>query len=95
MLCSRLENPARLADRGSVAEPKLDGQRAQVHIRDGRSVACATAALGVTCYAMPVWLGYEKQRWLMDTAVLDGEACAGDGHEGIQAVFEGARKDRS
>ena len=24
----------------------------------------------------------------MDAAVLDGEACAGDGHEGIVAVFE-------
>jgi hypothetical protein len=24
----------------------------------------------------------------MDAAVLDGEACAGDGHDGIQAVFE-------
>jgi hypothetical protein len=26
--------------------------------------------------------------WPMDAAVLDGEACAGDGHEGIHAVFE-------
>jgi ATP-dependent DNA ligase len=24
----------------TVAEPKLDGQRAQVHIREGRTVAC-------------------------------------------------------
>jgi ATP-dependent DNA ligase len=27
-------------------------------------------------------------QWPVETAVLDGEACAGDGHEGIQAVFE-------
>jgi ATP-dependent DNA ligase len=40
MLCSRLENPARLADRRYIAEPKLDGQRAQVHVRDVRTVAC-------------------------------------------------------
>jgi hypothetical protein len=26
MLCARLENPARLADRRYIAEPKLDGQ---------------------------------------------------------------------
>jgi ATP-dependent DNA ligase len=26
--------------------------------------------------------------WPVDAAVLDGEACAGDGHEGIHAVFE-------
>jgi hypothetical protein len=24
----------------------------------------------------------------MDATVLDGKACAGDGHDGIQAVFE-------
>jgi len=30
MLCSRLENPTRLGDRRYIAEPKLDGQRAQV-----------------------------------------------------------------
>jgi ATP-dependent DNA ligase len=39
MLCSRLENPARPADRRYIAEPKLDGQRVQMHIRDGRTVA--------------------------------------------------------
>jgi ATP-dependent DNA ligase len=27
-------------------------------------------------------------RWPVDPAVLDGEAVAGDGHEGIQSVFE-------
>jgi len=32
MLCACLENPARLADRRYIAGPKLDGQRAQVHI---------------------------------------------------------------
>ena len=33
MLCSRLE---RLTERRYIAEPKLDGQRAQVHISKGR-----------------------------------------------------------
>jgi ATP-dependent DNA ligase len=40
MLCSRLENPSVLGNRRYVAEPKLDGQRAQVHVRDARTVAC-------------------------------------------------------
>jgi ATP-dependent DNA ligase len=30
MLCERLADPARLADRRYIAEPKLDGQRAQL-----------------------------------------------------------------
>jgi hypothetical protein len=29
--------------------------------------------------------------WPFESAIFDGEACAGDGHEGIQAVFELAR----
>ena len=32
-------------------------------------------------------------RWPLDATVLDGEACAGDGHEGIQAVFEERNRD--
>ena len=31
--------------------------------------------------------------WPAQSAVLDGEACAGDGHEGIQAVFEQRNKN--
>jgi len=40
MLCERLTNPAHLQDRRYIAEPKLDGQRAQLHIHQGRAVAC-------------------------------------------------------
>ena len=40
MLCSRLDRPERLIERRYIAEPKLDGQRAQVHIREGQTVAC-------------------------------------------------------
>jgi ATP-dependent DNA ligase len=32
MLCDRLTDAARLVDRRCIAEPKLDGQRAQLHI---------------------------------------------------------------
>jgi hypothetical protein len=39
MLCSRLERLERLSERRYIAEPKLDGQRAQIHISKGRTVA--------------------------------------------------------
>ena len=35
--------------------------------------------------ARGAWL--KEIAWPFDSAVFDGEACAGDGHEGIQAVF--------
>jgi hypothetical protein len=38
MLASRLEDPRRLADPRYSAEPELDGQRAQVHVHDHRTV---------------------------------------------------------
>jgi hypothetical protein len=31
------------------------------------------------------WL--KEIAWPFELAIFDGEACAGDGHEGIQAVF--------
>jgi ATP-dependent DNA ligase len=40
MLCQRITDQRRLADRGYVAEPKLDGQRAQLHAQAGRATAC-------------------------------------------------------
>jgi ATP dependent DNA ligase-like protein len=87
MLCARLENPARLADRRYIAEPKLDGQRAQVHIRDGRTVACyGRPGRDLLRHPGMAWL--RTVAWPVEAVVLDGEACAGDGHEGIQAVFE-------
>jgi len=87
MLCSRLERLERLTERRYIAEPKLDGQRAQVHIRDGRTVACySRLGRDLLRHAGMAWR--RGLSWPMDTAVVDGEACAGDGHEGIQAVFE-------
>ena len=54
MLCSRLE---RLADRRYIAEPKLDGQRAQVHIRDGRTVVCyGRPGRDMLRHPCPAWL---------------------------------------
>jgi len=36
MLCSRLERLEQLTERRYIAEPKLDGQRAQVHHEHGQ-----------------------------------------------------------
>jgi ATP-dependent DNA ligase len=86
MLCERLTNPTRLAERAYIAEPKLDGQRAQLHIREGQAVACySRRGLDLLEHAGMAWL--REIAWPFDSAIFDGEACAGDGHECIQAVF--------
>jgi ATP-dependent DNA ligase len=86
MLCERLTTPAHLEDRRYIAEPKLDGQRAQLHIHQGRAIACySRRSLDLLEHAGMAWL--KEIVWPFDSAIFDGEACAGDGHEGIQAVF--------
>jgi ATP-dependent DNA ligase len=39
MRCEILRDPSWLDDPRYAAEPKFDGQRAQVHVADGRTVA--------------------------------------------------------
>src|SRR5262245_18499360 len=91
MLCERLTDPARLSDRRYMAEPKLDGQRAQLHVEEGRAVACNSRRdEDLLRHAGMTWL--REIAWPFNAAVLDGEACAGDGHEGIQAVFSESRR---
>ena len=46
MLCTTLRDPSRLGDSRYVAEPKFDGQRAQVHVTGGRTVAATAGAVG-------------------------------------------------
>jgi ATP-dependent DNA ligase len=93
MLATRLENPRRLADPRYVAEPKLDGQRAQVHVRGRRTVGCySRPGLDLLRDAGMAWL--RELAWPVESAILDGEAVAGDGNEGIQAVFPRARAGR-
>jgi hypothetical protein len=94
MLATRLEDPRRLADPRYIAEPKLDGQRAQLHVRDHRTVH-AYSRPGRELIGLPglAWLG--DIRWPSACAVLDGEVVAGDGSEGIQAVFEARHRQGS
>jgi ATP-dependent DNA ligase len=58
MLCERLTSLSRLADRGCIAEPRLDGQRAQPHVPEGRAVACCSRrGLDLLEHAGMTWLG--------------------------------------
>src|SRR5262245_52183862 len=86
MLCERLTNLSRLADRTYIAEPKLDGQRAQLHVHERRAVACYSRR-GLDLLEHPGMAWLRDIKWPFQSAIFDGEACAGDGHEGIQAVF--------
>ncbi len=86
MLTSRLESPAQLAGRSLIAEPKLDGQRAQIHVADGRTTHCySRPGRELLRHAGLAFL--HELRWPVPDAILDGEIVAGDGHEGIHSVF--------
>jgi ATP-dependent DNA ligase len=92
MLSSRLTDPTLLAHPRYVAEPKLDGQRAQVHVERGRTVAV---------YSRPgrellrlrglAWL--RDLRWPIKAAVLDGELFSGEGRDGIDAILTARNGD--
>ena len=94
MLATRLEDPRRLADPRYIAEPKLDGQRAQLHVRDHRTVH-AFSRPGRELIRLPGLAWLREIRWPVASAVLDGEVVAGDGSEGIQAVFEARHRSGS
>ena len=87
MLCTTLRDPSRLGDPRYTAEPKFDGQRAQVHIAGGRTIgAYSRRALSLLTHAGLAWL--RDVRWPVAQAVLDGEVCGDTGSDGIQTVLE-------
>jgi ATP-dependent DNA ligase len=87
MLCEVLRDPARLDDPRYVAEPKFDGQRAQVHVAGGRTIAAYSRRnLDLLRHAGMAWL--RDVRWPMAQAILDGELCGETGSDGIQSVLE-------
>jgi len=92
MLCTSLRDSSRLGDPRYVAEPKFDGQRAQIHVAGGRTVAIfSRPGRSLLPYLGVAWL--REAAWPVDQAVLDGELCAATGMEGILGVFE-ARERR-
>jgi hypothetical protein len=87
MLCEVLRNPARLDDPRYVAEPKFDGQRAQLHVAGVRTVAAfSRRALDLHRHPGLAWV--REVRWPVTQAVLDGELCGETGSGGIQSVLE-------
>jgi len=77
----------RLADPRYIAEPKLGGQRAQLHVREHRTVQ-AYGRPGRELIRLPGLAWLREIRWQIASGVLDGEAVAGDESEGIQVVFQ-------
>jgi ATP-dependent DNA ligase len=87
MLCTRLADPRRLDDPRYVAEPKFDGQRAQIHVvRRRTSAAYSRPGRSLLSHPGVAWL--RTVIWPFDEAILDSELCADDGREGIQRVLE-------
>ena len=72
MLATRLEDLSRLADLRYIAEPKLDGQRAQV-VR-GHQTAHVFSRPGRELSQLPGLAWLREIRWPVASAILDGEA---------------------
>jgi ATP-dependent DNA ligase len=87
MLCTSPRGPSRLGDPRYVAEPKFDGQRAQVHVAGDRTLAAySRPGRSLLAHAGLTWL--RDVRWPVAQAVLDGELCGNTGSDGIQSVLE-------
>jgi bifunctional non-homologous end joining protein LigD len=87
MLCEVLRDPARLDDRRYLAEPKFDGQRAQIHVAGGRTAAAfSRRELDLLRHPGYAWL--REVSWPVSRAVVDGELCGQTGSDGIQSVLE-------
>jgi bifunctional non-homologous end joining protein LigD len=84
-LCTLVSGRQWLIAPGYVAEPKLDGQRIQLHVQGGRTVAAFTR-LGqpLLQHRGLAWL--TSLGWPFEGAVLDGELCAAYGIEGFYVV---------
>jgi bifunctional non-homologous end joining protein LigD len=86
MLATRLRDPGRLDDARYAVEPKLDGQRAQIHVVGGRTVAVYSRP-GRELLALRGLAWLRDLRWPMPAAILDGELFHGNGADGIDSVF--------
>jgi hypothetical protein len=94
MLISRLTDAALLADPRYVAKPKLDGQRAQVHVERGRTVAVySRPGRELRRHRGLAWL--RDVRWPLSAAIRDGELFSGEGAEGIDAILTARNGDGS
>ena len=69
MLATRLEDPRRLADARYIAEPELDGQRAQLHVR-GHRIVHAFSRPGRELIRFPGLAWLRDARWAIASAVF-------------------------
>jgi hypothetical protein len=70
LLYEILRDPARLDDRRYVAEPKFDGQRAQIHVAGGRTPAVSSRrSLDVLGHPGLAWL--REVGWPVEQAYHD------------------------
>jgi len=75
MLSENLRDPARLEDPRYVAEPEFDGQRVQVHVEGGRTVAAySRRSLDLLRHAGLAWL--RDVRWPVRQAVSMAKSVA-------------------
>jgi len=69
MLCERLTNLSRVVDCSYIAEPKLDGQRTQLHVHGRRAVACfSRRRLDLLEHAGMAWL--RNLKWPFESAIF-------------------------
>jgi hypothetical protein len=68
MLATRLDDSRRLADPRYIAAPKLGGQRAQIHVREHRTVH-AFSRPGHDLIRLPGLAWLRKLRWLTTRAL--------------------------
>jgi ATP-dependent DNA ligase len=92
MLCRRLRDSSLLDDPCYIAEPKLDGQRAQLHIERDRAVACYSRP-GRELLGLPGLRWLAAIRWPVRAAVLDGELCSGIGLDGVDGILTACQQD--
>jgi DNA ligase 1 len=84
-LCTEVSGRSWLTVPGYVAEPKLDGQRIQLHGADRRTVAAfARPGHDLLLLAGLAWL--RTVTWPVADAIFDGELCAELGIEGFKPV---------
>jgi ATP-dependent DNA ligase len=92
MLCSRLRDSSLLDDPCYIAEPKFDGQRAQLHIERDRAVACYSRP-GCELLGLPGLRWLSAIRWPVRAAVLDGELFSGIGTDGVDPILTARQRD--
>lgn len=90
MLAHALDNEQFLDAEGWIAEPKLDGQRIQVHIHHHRTVGLYSRT-GRVITSSPGLAWVRELAWKRPEGILDGELCVGTGLNGTAPEVASAK----